>query len=105
MLFDQMGVLVLSVVIKVSVEPVAPRWSDHVEEQAELVVDEGKDLGDYSEFDAPFLGASIGDHFFENQKVPLFVVLLGTAFGDPVKHAASQGRSLVSVRDGDIGDL
>lgn len=105
MLFHQVSVLVLGVVLEVGVELIASGRADHVEKPGQLVIDECQRLGNDGEFYPALAYPLLGDQLFEDQQVPLLIVLLGAALGDPLDDPAGEVGTVGGVGDSDVGDL
>jgi hypothetical protein len=54
---------------------------------------------------AGFPAARAGSEFFQDQEVPLLVILLGPRLRDLIMDAAGKPGALRYVRDRDVGDL
>src|SRR5680860_1173969 len=91
-----------SMVLEVSVQPIAPLRPDDEHQPRELVVSNGQDLRD----DPPLQPRSttLPSEFFEDEKVPLFVVLLEARHECPVINPSSETRAPRGVRHRHIGN-
>jgi hypothetical protein len=105
MVGHELHVLMLGMVFEIGVEPIAPRRADHVKEPGQLVVAERDGLRDPKVLQPGFALSGSGDKLFEDEQVPLLVVLLNPGFYDPFVDTSGEVGVSMDVGDGNVGDL
>src|SRR5665213_72892 len=105
MFADQERVLMLRMIFEVGVQSLAPVRLNHIQEPRQLVVDEGKNLGHTRKAEPSFANFTLRDHLLQDQKMPLFVVLLDSGFCYAIENTPGKVGPFLSVGNRNVGNL